>query len=99
MHAVVGIWVSAFTLILLLSGLPWSQFWGDYFKQVRQLTGTAVARQEWSNSSGSPHAVVVANTPVMVEEAAANGPVHRSIWNHSIAWSLRSHRSTCRIRW
>ncbi len=53
-HAVVGIWVSAFTLILLLSGLPWSKFWGDYFKQVRQLTGTAVARQEWSNSSGSP---------------------------------------------
>lgn len=56
LHAVSGIWVSAFTLILLVSGLPWSKFWGDYFKQVRQLTGTAVKQQEWANSSsgGNP---------------------------------------------
>jgi len=50
-HAVSGFWVSAFALILLLTGLPWAKFWGDGFRTVRKWTGTAVARQEWDNSS------------------------------------------------
>jgi len=52
MHAVTGVWVSVFTLILLFSGLPWAKFWGDYFKAARRLTGTAVVRQDWSNDGG-----------------------------------------------
>lgn len=48
LHAVTGFWISAFTLVLLLSGLPWSRAWGGYFKAVRQLTGTASASQGWS---------------------------------------------------
>ncbi|WZP00087.1 PepSY domain-containing protein [Isosphaeraceae bacterium EP7] len=48
-HGVTGFWISGFALILLLTGLPWAKFWGDYFRNVRRLTGTAVARQEWSN--------------------------------------------------
>jgi len=52
LHAVTGVWISAFTLILLFSGLPWAKFWGDYFKAARRLTGTAVARQDWSNDGG-----------------------------------------------
>ena len=51
-HAVTGVWISAFTLILLFSGLPWAKFWGDSLKKVRQVTGTAVVRQEWSNDGG-----------------------------------------------
>lgn len=51
LHAVPGFWISGMALFLLLSGLPWSKFWGDYFKGVRRATGTAVARQEWSNTS------------------------------------------------
>lgn len=51
LHSVVGIWVSFFALTLLISGLPWSRFWGDYFRTVRQWTGTASARQDWSNRS------------------------------------------------
>ncbi len=49
LHSVPGMWISGMALVLLLSGLPWSNFWGDYFKTVRRLTGTAVARQDWSN--------------------------------------------------
>lgn len=50
MHAVTGIWISFFAMFLLVSGLPWAKFWGEYFKTVRRITGTAVAQQEWSNS-------------------------------------------------
>ena len=51
LHAVVGLWITGLALFLLLSGLPWAKFWGDYLKSVRQLTGTAVARQDWSNTA------------------------------------------------
>lgn len=51
LHSVTGIWVSFLVLFLLLSGLPWARFWGDYLKTVRTLTGTASARQDWSNRS------------------------------------------------
>ena len=50
-HSVVGMWISFCAIFLLLTGLPWAKFWGDYFKQVRQVTGTAVAKQDWANSS------------------------------------------------
>jgi len=53
LHAVTGIWVSAFALFLLLTGLPWAKGWGSYFKKVRQLTGTAVAKQEWTTGRSS----------------------------------------------
>lgn len=51
-HSVVGMWISFCAIFLILTGLPWAKFWGDYFKQIRQVTGTAVARQDWANSSG-----------------------------------------------
>ncbi len=54
LHSVTGVWVSFLVLFLLVSGLPWAKFWGDYFKTVRSLTGAAVARQDWSNSSERP---------------------------------------------
>jgi uncharacterized iron-regulated membrane protein len=50
-HSVTGVWISTLALFLLLSGLPWAKSWGNYFKAVRSLTGTAVAKQEWSNTS------------------------------------------------
>jgi len=48
-HAVTGMWISGLALFLLLTGLPWAKVWGDSFKEVRKLTGTAVAKQDWSN--------------------------------------------------
>ncbi len=55
LHGVTGFWISGLALFLLLSGLPWAKFWGDYLKNMRRrLTGTAVARQDWSNGQSSP---------------------------------------------
>ena len=46
LHAVTAVWVSAFTLFILVTGLPWAKNWGSYLKEVRKLTGTAVAVQD-----------------------------------------------------
>ena len=48
-HAVTGMWISSLVLFLQLTGLPWAKVWGDSLKEVRRLTGTAVAKQDWSN--------------------------------------------------
>jgi uncharacterized iron-regulated membrane protein len=53
LHGVTGFWISGLALFLLFSGLPWAKFWGDYFRNVRWLTGTAVARQDWTNGEAS----------------------------------------------
>lgn len=50
-HSVTGVWISSLALLLLISGLPWAKSWGNYFKMVRRVTGTAVARQDWVNES------------------------------------------------
>lgn len=51
LHSVTGVWISTLALFLLLTGLPWAKFWGNYFKSVRQVTGTAVAQQDWTTGS------------------------------------------------
>lgn len=56
LHAVTGFWISGLILFLLLTGLPWSTVWGDGFKEVRRLTGTAAVRQDWTNSRADEHA-------------------------------------------
>ncbi|HVX57160.1 MAG TPA: PepSY domain-containing protein, partial [Candidatus Saccharimonadales bacterium] len=47
LHAVIGFWVSALALFMLMSGLPWAKGWGTYFQELRSLSGTAVAHQDW----------------------------------------------------
>lgn len=60
LHAVTGFWVSGLALFLLLTGLPWTTVWNDAFKEVRRVTGTLAASQEWSSGRKSersdPHA-------------------------------------------
>jgi len=51
LHSVVGVWISTLVLFLLVSGLPWAKAWGSYFKAVRQWTGSAVAKQDWTTGS------------------------------------------------
>ncbi len=51
LHSVTGLWISFFALFLLATGLPWAKFWGTYFKEIRHLTGTAVAQQDWTVGS------------------------------------------------
>ncbi|HTR40045.1 MAG TPA: PepSY domain-containing protein [Pseudomonadales bacterium] len=52
LHAVVGVWASLCILFMLLTGLPWANFWGHYFKAVRQWAGI-VSQQDWSIGSDS----------------------------------------------
>ncbi|HTN42183.1 MAG TPA: PepSY domain-containing protein [Nitrospiria bacterium] len=52
LHAVTGVWISSLALFMLLTGLPWAKQWGSYLKEIRRLTGTAVAQQDWP--SGHP---------------------------------------------
>ncbi|MBS0206455.1 MAG: PepSY domain-containing protein [Planctomycetes bacterium] len=53
-HSVTGVWISVLALFLLATGLPWAKFWGNYFKTIRQATGTAVAQQDWTTGSEKP---------------------------------------------
>ena len=48
LHACTGVWVSAFAIFLLISGLPWAKSWGGYLKEVRSLAGQATVRQDWT---------------------------------------------------
>jgi uncharacterized iron-regulated membrane protein len=68
-HAVTGFWISGLALFLLFSGLPWAKFWGDYLKAARRLTGTAVARQDWTNGAAPPPGT---------RESAGSGEAHHS---------------------
>jgi len=66
-HAVVAIWTSIFALFLILTGLPWANVWGDYFKQVRAVTGLAEGPQDWTTSSNA------GRTKMMGEHAEHGG--------------------------
>ncbi len=48
LHSVTGVWISLLVLFLLMTGLPWAKFWGNYLKTVRSLAGTAVAKTDWT---------------------------------------------------
>lgn len=47
-HSVLGFWISAFAIFLILTGLPWAKFWGNYFRTLRQTAGLASVNQDWS---------------------------------------------------
>lgn len=51
LHSVTGVWISLLALFLLVTGLPWAKFWGEYFKAARRITGTSVAQQDWTTGS------------------------------------------------
>ena len=53
LHAVTAVWVSATTILLLASGLPWAKSWGAYLKEIRHLSGQAVVRQDWTTGRSS----------------------------------------------
>jgi uncharacterized iron-regulated membrane protein len=53
LHAVTGIWISAFALFLLLTGLPWAKSWSSYLKIARTFGGRASIRQDWTTGRSS----------------------------------------------
>jgi uncharacterized iron-regulated membrane protein len=71
-HGVVGLWVSLFALLFLLSGLPWAKSWGGYLKAARA-TGVAPVSQDWTTSHGEEvrqRALHDAGTRAMLDEHA-----------------------------
>lgn len=57
-HGMGGAWIGGLILALLLSGLPWTQVWGDGFKRVKAFAGLEAPGQEWfvTLESSDPHA-------------------------------------------
>ena len=54
LHAVTGIWVSAFAMFLLITALPWTLVWGTGLSETRALL--TPEKQEWSIGSTDEHA-------------------------------------------
>jgi uncharacterized iron-regulated membrane protein len=54
MHAVTGFWVAGLALVLLVSGLPWANVWGEAFKAVRVQAGWVQGKQDWK-TKGTAH--------------------------------------------
>lgn len=54
LHAVTGFWVSGLALVLLVSGLPWTDGWATGFRIVRAEMGwTSAMPQEWKGGAAS----------------------------------------------
>lgn len=74
LHAVVGVWVSAWALILLASGMPWALVWGNGFKMVREATGNAPITQDWAiGSIDDEHAAHFGHYAGVVDHSAHGG--------------------------
>lgn len=52
-HAVTGLWIGIGALFLVSTGLPWAKAWGEYFREVRAVTGTSYGPQDWSAGSAA----------------------------------------------
>ena len=47
LHGVVGLWFTVPIILLLLSGLPWTQLWGAGFDKVKAMAGWQGPGQVW----------------------------------------------------
>jgi len=73
LHAVTGIWVSAFAMFLLITALPWTTVWGAGLAKTRALL--TPEKQEWALSAADEHsqhraeaASAAVATPVTLDE-------------------------------
>jgi uncharacterized iron-regulated membrane protein len=76
LHAVTGIWVSAFAMFLLITALPWTTVWGAGLSKTRALL--TPDKQEWALSPTDEHAQHQAEaatapiaTPVTLDDIVA----------------------------
>ena len=83
LHAVTGVWISLLALFLLFSGLPWTGVWGKAFKEVRQLTSTAVVKQDWTQSRSGERSEARAAAP-MGEAVDAEHAEHAEHAGHAV---------------
>jgi uncharacterized iron-regulated membrane protein len=69
LHGAVGLWISIMTLVLLLTGLPWTQLWGEGFDRVQSTMG-------WTSSSSAKARALKSKQPM------TDGT---SLWNRTSA--------------
>jgi uncharacterized iron-regulated membrane protein len=55
LHVVTGFWVSGLALVLLVTGLPWANVWGDAFRLVRTELGLVQGQQDWKTGTTAAH--------------------------------------------
>lgn len=53
LHAVTGFWVAGFALLLLLTGLPWTDVWGNAFRMVREEMGWVKGAPQWNTGDAA----------------------------------------------
>ena len=53
LHAVTGFWVASFTLVLLLTGLPWTDVWGNAFTALRAQMGWVKGAPQWNTGDAA----------------------------------------------
>ena len=60
LHSVAGFWFAIPIVVLLLTGLPWTQLWGSGFDRVKAFAGISGPGQVWfvTLKSQNPNAVV-----------------------------------------
>jgi uncharacterized iron-regulated membrane protein len=92
LHSVGGFWLSGSIVFLIVTGLPWAAFWGDYFKSIRFWTGQAVVKQDWTTSSGEHQHGGRSNTKTASIESRRLKPLSRDQYNlqeieHAMAYA------------
>lgn len=87
-HAVVGVWISAWALVLLVSGMPWALVWGNSFKAVRDATGTAAITQDWTIGPVDDHAQHMAQNADLMDHAAHGGVTLDQVYAEALRQNL-----------
>jgi uncharacterized iron-regulated membrane protein len=83
LHAVTGLWVSAFAMFLLITALPWTTVWGAGLKELREHASPTI-KQDWSLSRADEHAehqrsasAAAIATPLTLDQIVARvAPLH-----------------------
>ncbi|BDH60357.1 peptidase [Lysinibacillus sp. PLM2] len=76
LHAVPAFWVTAGMLFLIMTGLPWSGFWGSNFQNIVTNTGVGYPPSVWTGSA--PESITKTKEIADVPWAAENLDVPKS---------------------
>ena len=47
LHGVIGVYLAIPLFLMLITGLPWTQLWGNGFKEIKEFAGWSGPKQEW----------------------------------------------------
>ncbi len=97
LHGSIAAWASVVILIFLFSGLPWTQVWGNGFKQVQDYLGIPSQGQEWKvnlKSGAKPNDVTTGmglNGAIqLAQNESLSPPVFVMPPKHGGVWTVRS---------